>query len=285
VRVAALTPVGPYALAHSAGGLHDPSRSFSGGVLTLRLHHAGGPAEVRVRQRRDGAIELATAAAGPLEPLVDHVRFLLGLDDDHGPFLDLARADPLLREVAVRRRGMRPLRTSTVAHALLKAVCGQLITSREAIAIERRIVRALAGGGGGPLPPTREGLLRLGPARLAACGLASRRAAALTGLLRELDPERLHGQPTASAVARIVRAPGLGPWSAGVVALHGLGRYDHGLVGDLGLVELLSALRGRRVEAHETAELLEPYGPYAGLASVYLLAAPPPVPTWKRPRA
>jgi 3-methyladenine DNA glycosylase/8-oxoguanine DNA glycosylase len=283
MRVATLTPVGPYALAHSAGGLHDPSRSFRGGILTLRLHHGDGAAEVRVRQRRDGAIELATAAPGPLEPLVDHVRFLLGLADDHAPFLELARRDPLLADVALRRRGMRPLRTSTVAHALLRAVCGQLITSREAANIERRIVRALANGAG-PLPPTREALLRLGPARLAACGLAMRRAAALTGLLRELDPERLRGQPTRNAVARIVRAPGLGPWSAGVVSLYGLGRYEHGLVGDLGLVKLLSALRGRRVEAHETAELLEPYGPYAGLASIYLLSATPPVPTSKRRR-
>jgi hypothetical protein len=43
-------------------------------------------------------------------------------------------------------------------------------------------------------------------------------------------------------------------------------------VGDLGLVKLCSALRGRRVEGWETAELLEPYGEWAGLASVYLLA-------------
>jgi hypothetical protein len=44
MRVATLTPVGPYALAHSAGGLHDPSRSFRGGILTLRLHHGDGAA-------------------------------------------------------------------------------------------------------------------------------------------------------------------------------------------------------------------------------------------------
>jgi hypothetical protein len=30
-------------------------------------------------------------------------------------------------------------------------------------------------------------------------------------------------------------------------------------------------MRGRRVETWETAELLEPYGEWAGLASVYLL--------------
>jgi 3-methyladenine DNA glycosylase/8-oxoguanine DNA glycosylase len=43
-------------------------------------------------------------------------------------------------------------------------------------------------------------------------------------------------------------------------------------VGDLGLIKLLSALRGEWVDAAETAELLEPYGEWAGLASIYLLA-------------
>ncbi len=32
-------------------------------------------------------------------------------------------------------------------------------------------------------------------------------------------------------------------------------------------------MRGRWVEGWETAELLEPYGEWAGLASIYLLAA------------
>ena len=44
------------------------------------------------------------------------------------------------------------------------------------------------------------------------------------------------------------------------------------LVCYLVLVKLLRELRGRPVEAWETAELLEPYGEWAGLASVYLLA-------------
>ena len=79
--------------------------------------------------------------------------------------------------------------------------------------------------------------------------------------------------PTAAAADRLERERGLGPWSVGVVCLEGLGRFERGLVGDLGLVKLCSALRGRWVEAQETAELLEPYGEWAGLAGVYLLAA------------
>ena len=64
----------------------------------------------------------------------------------------------------------------------------------------------------------------------------------------------------------------IGPWTCGVVVLAGLGRWDHGLVGDLGLVKLMSALRGRWVEPAETAELLVPYGEWQGLAGAYLLA-------------
>jgi 3-methyladenine DNA glycosylase/8-oxoguanine DNA glycosylase len=57
-----------------------------------------------------------------------------------------------------------------------------------------------------------------------------------------------------------------------VVCLQGLGRFERGLEGDLGLVKLLGEMRGRRVEGWETAELLQPYGEWAGLASIYLLA-------------
>ena len=56
-----------------------------------------------------------------------------------------------------------------------------------------------------------------------------------------------------------------------MICLEGLGRYEFGLARDLGLVKLMSAIRGRWVEAEESDELLAPYGEWAGLASVYLL--------------
>ena len=43
------------------------------------------------------------------------------------------------------------------------------------------------------------------------------------------------------------------------------------MVGDLGLIKLVSALRGRWVEAWETAEVLAPYGEWQGLAGELLL--------------
>ncbi len=195
---------------------------------------------------------------------VAETRFLLALDDDTSEFHRLFARDPLLGPTVRHLRGMRTRRKATVTHAVVRAVCGQLIQASRALEIERSIIRAC-----GADPPTREALARLAPARLTACGLAASRAATLTRLARSLDLERLRGQP--DALVRLGRERGVGPWTVGVVALQGLGRYDVGLVDDLALVKLLASLRRRWPEPGETAELLAPYGEWQGLASVFLL--------------
>jgi 3-methyladenine DNA glycosylase/8-oxoguanine DNA glycosylase len=101
------------------------------------------------------------------------------------------------------------------------------------------------------------------------CGLAASRAATLSRLVRSLDLEGLRDRE--DALERLERERGVGPWTVGVVALQGLGRYDAGLVDDLALVKLLASLRRRWPEPGETAELLAPYEGWQGLASVFLL--------------
>jgi 3-methyladenine DNA glycosylase/8-oxoguanine DNA glycosylase len=202
---------------------------------------------------------------------------MLALDDDHSEFLLRFADDPLVGRATKHLRGFRPLRTATVAQAVLRAVCGQLIDSKTARSLERSVIRALQGRAvaatGLSEPPTTSTLAAVAPFELRRLGLHERRGAAVVRLCRSLELERLHELPTGAVVRRLERERGLGPWSAGVVCLEGLGRYEHGLVGDLGLVKLVRALSGRRaVETWETAELLEPYGEWAGLASVYLLA-------------
>jgi 3-methyladenine DNA glycosylase/8-oxoguanine DNA glycosylase len=271
---AVLRPVSPFSLERSARGASGACRHMRGGVLELAFELDGAPHLGRVRQRPDGALEVVVDGAQPGRGL-EAVRFALGCDDDIGPFLERAGRDPLLRDVVVRCRGLRPLRVATVAHALVQAFCGQLVESSVARVLERRVVALVSPRHGElRLPPRREALAACAPARLAALGLAPRRAAARVGACRRDDLERLRSLPTADAVARLQREPQVGPWSAGVVALAGLGRYEQAIVGDLGLVRLLGALRGRRVEAAETRELVEPYGEWAGLAGLYLLSHP-----------
>jgi 3-methyladenine DNA glycosylase/8-oxoguanine DNA glycosylase len=258
-----LHPAAPYSLAASARGRADTTCWFRSGVLTLR----SADATATVTQQPDGSLR-CRVVGGPAA--LDAVRFVLAVDLDHRAFLDQAATDPLLRSLVTRQRGYRPLRTFTVTHALVKAVCGQLVQWREAKRLERRILTRLTAG----LPPRPVDLTGAGPARLAALGLPPRRADTLVRAVRSSDIERLRYAPTAAIVTRITQQPGLGPWSAGIVAIYGAGRTDHGLVGDLGLLRLCSALAGRPATAADTHLLLRPYGAWAGLASLWLLHHP-----------
>jgi 3-methyladenine DNA glycosylase/8-oxoguanine DNA glycosylase len=206
---------------------------------------------------------------------VERLRWVLALDDDHSGFLRAVRADPFLGPASRVLRGLRPPRVDSVAQSLLRAFCGQLIEAKRARRLEQTIIRSVCAqvDDGLHAAPTTRDLAALAPSQLRALGLHARRAAALVRLCRTLELERLHEVATDVVLARLDRERGLGPWSVGVVCLEGLGRYDHGLVGDLGLVKLLRELRGREVEGWETAELLEPYGEWRGLASVYALTA------------
>jgi 3-methyladenine DNA glycosylase/8-oxoguanine DNA glycosylase len=262
-------PAGPYTLALCAKHASDATRQVRDGTLTTTLRVGERVEIARASQTLDGRLLLRAES----EEGLDRLRFILAADADHSEFLRRFASDPLIGETASRFRGMRQLRMPTVAQTLLRAFCGQLIDSRRARQLEGIIVRAAEPRVEGTdlhAPPTSKSLARFAPVRLRQLGLHASRAAALVRICRSTDLEKLHALSTENAAAFIERQRGLGPWSAGVVCLEGLGRFERGLVGDLSLVKLMSRLRGRWVEAHETAELLEPYGEWAGLAGLYL---------------
>lgn len=266
---AELRAKGPYSLYVSGRHASDACRVVVNGTYrsTIRTEH--GLERAQAVQHADGTVVVrAESEAG-----VEQVRWILGLDDDHSAFVREFARDPLLGETLRRIRGLRPMRTGTVAQSLLRAVAGQLIKAKRAREIERAVIRATSPALDGlHAAPTCAELGRWAPAELARFGLGARRAGALVRLCRAIELERLKLLATANVAARLERERGLGPWSVGVVCLHGLGRYERGLARDLGLIKLASALAGRWVEAEETDALLAPYGEWAGLASVYLLA-------------
>ena len=244
-----VTPTGPYRLALVARG----------GVWRGSLP---GRRVALARQRPDGRV----VVRAPDEEALRLARFMLALDDDTSGFHARFGRDPLIGPSSRALVGYRPRRVATVAHAVVRAMCGQLIEARRARALERAIARAC-----GDDVVTQDALRRLSPVELRRLGLAQHRATALHRLAATLDFESLRAHPTATIAARLGRERVVGPWSVGVVALEGLGRYDHGLVGDLSLVKLHSSLAGRWVEGHQTASLLAPYGKWQGLAGEILL--------------
>lgn len=271
----ALRPSGPYDLRLVARGAGDPTRRFRDGVFECVYETANGRARARVWQRRVGELRVVLEADEP-DLALGKLRFVLAVDDDHTPFLRRFAHDPLIGPATRGRQGMRPLRTATATHALLGGLCGQLIAEREARSIAARVIRTFGRPHAGfVLPPQRADVASLSPAQLARCGLVARRASALVRISRALDLERLHNVPTAAAVQRLCRERTIGPWTAGVVCLRGLGRREQGLVGDLALIKLCSALLGRQASAEDTAELLARYRDWAGYASIYLMGCAP----------
>lgn len=246
---ATIAPRGPYRL----------RLMVRSGAWSTRLP-GGGVAEAC--QQSDGRLVIRASD----EESLATARFMLALDDDTSEFHRRFARDPLLGAAARAHVGFRPLRRATVAAAVLHAMCGQLIDARRAAAIERAITRAT----GGPVA-TQEALARFAPAELRRLGLAQHRATGLSHLVRTLEFESLRDHPTDVVRARLMRERAIGPWSVGVIATEGLGRYDHAKLGDLELVKLAASLWGYWPEPHETGVLLEPYGEWQGLACEILL--------------
>ena len=133
-----VTPRGPYSLALTAQWASDATRIFRDGMLLALVPGAEGPEQALAAQHPDGRILLRADSEASLARL----RFCLAIDDDHSEFLRRFEDDPLLAQTVSRLAGLRQLRVATVAQALLRAFCGQLIESSRARALERHIVRA-----------------------------------------------------------------------------------------------------------------------------------------------
>jgi 3-methyladenine DNA glycosylase/8-oxoguanine DNA glycosylase len=176
-----LTPRGPYSLAFSARLSSDATRTFRDGVFTATLDGE----LVRAWQSPDGTITVRAHNDASIERL----RWILALDDDHSEFLRAVRDDAFLGPASRALRGLRPVRVSTVAQALLRAFCGQLIEAKRARRLEQRIIRTICApvADGLHAAPTTRDLAELAPSQLRRFGLHTRRSAALVRLCRTVE--------------------------------------------------------------------------------------------------
>ncbi|TML52345.1 MAG: hypothetical protein E6G21_05540, partial [Actinobacteria bacterium] len=173
---ASLRARGPYSLRLSIRLGSDATRIAANGRLRA-VYEIDGRLEIaEVGQGADGTL----LVRAPSQEVVERVRFALGIDDDHSDFLARFSRDPFLGLTVRRFKGLRPLRCATVTQALLRALCGQLITARRAREIERRIVRSATPSLDGlHAAPTLATFARFSPAELRALGLGGPRASAL----------------------------------------------------------------------------------------------------------
>jgi 3-methyladenine DNA glycosylase/8-oxoguanine DNA glycosylase len=229
----------------------------------------------RSRERRAGDADL--------EEAIRRGRHALAVDDDLTPFRRRFARDPLLGPLIRRLPHYRVRRCPNPWEAFAWAVTEQLIESREAAAIQRRIVArwgpALRGlDGARPLAdvPGADLIGGLAPAELAACGLAPKRALALIKGAREIAAGRCDPADPAGD-ARLLRISEIGPWTIQCLALKGRGDLDSLPAGDVAYLKLVGRLAGlgRRATVAEVEGFYAPYAPWRGLAARLTLIGSP----------
>lgn len=207
------------------------------GFAAVELSLAGTPAAPLV-----GCVARLTSLAD-LAPLVSRVRRLLDLDADAAA-IDLAlAADPLLAAAVAGTPGIRLPGSMDPEETLFRALLGQQVS----VAAARTALSRLAEALGDPFPDAGAGpgLSRLFPtaARIAADGRDVLRgpAARIDTVIRVAealasgDLVLSYGQARETLESDLVALAGIGPWTAGYVAMRVLGSPDILLTSDLAL--------------------------------------------------
>lgn len=200
--------------------------------------------------------ELPAAARPALEQTL---RRVLGLDVEPEPLARLAEGEPWLRPTALALRGMRPPRFAEWFETFASVVPFQQVSLDAGMAVVGRLVERFGerlehDGRRFHAFPAADAIAAARPAALRACGLSARKAEALRLLARaigsgELSEAEVAASSSADALRALTALPGIGPWSAALVLLRGLGRLDVFPPGDAGLARGLGALLRRRSRA------------------------------------
>ena len=196
----------------------------------------------------------------------------------------IATADGIKRHLSILRR-----RDKRISHALkdagwpgprvltpgfatlIRIIGDQQVSTAAGAAIWAKLKRAA----GGHVTPPR--LLKLGEAGLRASGLSSQKTRYALALAEAVEARTLSFTRLARADDQTVRDTliafkGIGPWTADIYLMFGMGRPDVWPAGDLGLqnaVQHLHALK-TRPSAKDLDEIAEPWRPYRSSAAILL---------------
>ncbi|MBA2561239.1 MAG: DNA-3-methyladenine glycosylase 2 family protein [Propionibacteriales bacterium] len=213
---------------------------------TLRLPHGHGRIALTPRTDRVEC-ELDLTDARDLSIAVEGSRHLFDLDADPGVIDEHLRSDPLLRPRVAKCPGIRVPGHIDGFEAAVRAIVGQQISVAGARTIVSGLVmefgdRIDTGGALTHLFPTPDAMAAANPGSLP---MPSARGRALVGLAAAvaegsvvLDRSADRGDVRDALLA----LPGIGPWTAGYIALRALGDPDVFLATDLGVRKGLARL-------------------------------------------
>lgn len=221
---------------------------LSHGLALVRVTNRGTIDDPRLHYTIvKGSRSLATHAA-----VRRQIARILGLDVDPALLQRLSTVDPRLRSTVQSLRGMRPPRFANLFEAFASVIPFQQLSLDAEISILGKLVDRF----GEQLTfedrryfafPSAAAIANAQVKLLQACGLSLKKAQTLHALARmidsgELAEHSLAKMTTSEALEHLVALPGVGPWTAGLVLLRGLGRTDVFPSGDVGAARELRKL-------------------------------------------
>lgn len=202
---------------------------------------------------------------------VQRTRRLLDLDCDPALIREHLAADPLLAPLVEKRPGLRAPGHPDGTELLVRAVLGQQISVAGARTLASRIVA----GHGEPLAEPVGAVTHVFPSAATIAGLSpedfamprARGAALIAACAKVADGAIVldAGSDRAETTAALQNLRGIGPWTAGYVAMRALGDPDVFLPSDLGVRHALDALgaESSSLAAARRAESWSPWRTYA----------------------
>ncbi|MBK4347563.1 DNA-3-methyladenine glycosylase 2 family protein [Lacisediminihabitans changchengi] len=213
---------------------------------------------------------LKLGSLADLGTAIVRVRRLLDLDADSVSIDEALSRDAVLAPLVAARPGIRLPGTLDPAEALFRTMIGQQISVAAARTVLGRVAADLAETPG--LFPTAEQFAERG--REVVRGPASR-VASIVGVAEALASGELRldvGMPADELTARLVAMPGIGPWTAGYLAMRVLGNPDTLLTTDLVMLQSATKL-GLPGTARGLAEHGARWAPWRSYAGLHLWAA------------
>jgi AraC family transcriptional regulator of adaptative response / DNA-3-methyladenine glycosylase II len=217
-------------------------------------------------------VELSPSLAPAREVLASRLRAVFDLDLDPERVARALSRDRLLAPSLRSHPGLRVNGAFDAFEAAVRVVLGQQVSVPAATTVAGRLARALGERVRTPFPgldrlsPTTGALLRAGEDRIAGVGMPGARARTLLALARAVDEGELRlergGDPDAVR-EQMLALPGVGPWTANLVAMRALGAPDAFPAGDLGVLRAIGARDAREAEAR--AEAWRPFRAYAAM--------------------
>ncbi len=187
------------------------------------------------------------------------LRRVLGLDVDPRLLERATQAEARLAPTALALRGMRPPRFAALFDAFASVVPFQQVSLDAGVATVNRLVerfgRSLQHEGRTWYAfPSAEVIADARVDSVARCGMSRRKAETIRRAARaiaagELTESRLARVSSDEAIELLCELPGIGPWSAALILLRGLGRLEVFPAGDVGVLRGLGALLRLRSEA------------------------------------